>query len=108
MPIVEEEPAAPYSDTELRKLWTEIDKHYSTETVNGRQYSGPGFGAEVRYKFFLGSGCRDREVTFAAWTDINFDRKEYSVRSKKDVGFTVKNHEARTVPLPDSLISSWN
>ena len=104
MPIVEEEPATPYSDTELRKLWTEIDKHYLTETVNGKEYSGPGFGAEVRYKFFLGSGCRDREVTFAAWSNINFDRKEYTVRSKQDVGFTVKNHEARTVPLPDSLI----
>ena len=36
MPIVEEEPATPYSDTELRKLWAEIDKHYSTEGVKGK------------------------------------------------------------------------
>ena len=58
----------------------------------------------MRYKFFLGTGCRDKEVTFAAWADIDFDKKAYHIRRKEDVHFTPKSHESRTVPLPDSLI----
>src|SRR2546426_3407326 len=38
----------------------------------------------IRYKFFLGTGCRDREVTFAAWNDIDFGKKTYHVRRKED------------------------
>src|SRR2546426_12836068 len=60
---------------------------------------------EIRYKFFLGTGCRDKEVTFAAWSDIDFDKKTYHVRRKEDVHFTPKSHESRTIPLPDSLVA---
>ncbi len=87
MPTVEEEEALPYENEQLEKLFAAMD---SEETA--------------RYKFFLGSACRDKEVTFAAWTDINFKSKTYTVRSKMDVGFAVKNHESRTVPLPDDLV----
>ena len=56
-------------------------------------------------KFFLGTGCRDREVTFAAWQDIDFAKATYHIRRKEDVGFTPKSHESRTVPLPGSLVT---
>ncbi len=88
MPVVEEEPAVPYSEDELRKLF----KVMTTEE-------------EIRYKFFLGTGCRDKEVTFAAWSDIDFKKKTYHIRRKEDVGFTPKSHESRTVRLPESLIT---
>jgi integrase/recombinase XerD len=78
---------APYRD-ELAKLFAAMDAE-----------------EQIRYKFFLGSGCRDKEVTFAAWNDIDFDKKTYCVRRKEDVGFTPKSHESRTIPLPDSLIA---
>lgn len=87
MPTVEEERAVPYSEEELVKLFAAMNK----EEI-------------IRYKFFLGTACRDREMTFAAWNDINFEKKTYTVRSKPDVGFTVKNHESRTMRLPASLI----
>jgi integrase/recombinase XerD len=87
MPAVEVEAAVPYTEEELRKLFGEM----TTEE-------------KVQYKFFLGSACRDREVTFASWADIDFGKGTYTVRSKPEVGFTVKNHESRTVPLPDSLL----
>ena len=86
MPVVETEAAVPYSDDELKKLVGEMD---TEETI--------------RYKFFLGTAARDREVTYAAWADINFDKKTYTVRGKSDVGFAVKNHESRTIPIPDTL-----
>jgi len=87
MPVVEEEPAVPYSEEELKKLFAAMNEE---ETI--------------RYKFFLGTGCRDKEVTFASWADVDLDKRTYTIRSKPDGGFTVKNHESRTVPLPDSLI----
>jgi integrase len=88
MPVVEEEVAVPYTDIELAKLFAAMDDE-----------------EQIRYKFFLGSGCRDKEITFAAWSDIDFDKKTYHVRRKEDVGFTPKSHESRTIPLPDSLIA---
>jgi integrase/recombinase XerD len=88
MPIIEEEPAVPYPDDELKKLFAAMD---AEETI--------------RYKFFLASGCRDKEVTFASWSDIDFEKKLYHVRRKEDVGFTPKSHESRTIPLPDSLVA---
>jgi integrase/recombinase XerD len=59
----------------------------------------------VRYKFFLGTGCREREVSFASWQDINWGKCEYHIRRKDDVGFTPKSHESRTVPMPKSLVA---
>lgn len=87
MPAVEIETAVPYTDEELKKMWA---------VMNEEQ--------KIQYEFFLDSACRDREVTFAAWADIDFGKSEYHVRSKPEVGFTVKSHESRTVPLPDKLV----
>ena len=89
MPTIETETAVPYSDEDLKKLFSHM-----------------GDEEKIRYRFFLGSACRDKEVTFASWADIDFSKGTYTIRSKPDVGFTVKNHESRTVPLPDSLIAS--
>lgn len=88
MPPIEEEAAVPYTDEELKKLFAAMDAEES-----------------LRYKFFLGTGCRDKEVTFAAWPDIDFNKKLYHVRRKQDAGFTPKSHESRSIPLPDALVA---
>ena len=88
MPVVEDEAAVPYTDEEMKRLFAEMDEE-----------------EDIRYKFFLGTGCRDKEVTFAAWNDIDFDKKTFHVRRKQDVHFTPKSHESRTIPLPDSLVA---
>ncbi len=89
MPTIEEEAAVPYTDEEIKKLFTAMDEE-----------------SLIRYKFFLGTGCRDKEITFAAWNDLDFTKTEYHVRRKEDVGFTPKSHESRTVPLPVSLVDT--
>lgn len=89
MPTVEEETAVPYTDEEIKKLFAAMDEE-----------------SRIRYKFFLGTGCRDKEVTFAAWNDIDFAKRDYHIRRKEDVGFTPKSHESRTVPLPVSLVDT--
>ena len=88
MPIVEQEAAVPYADEELKRLFAEMNEEES-----------------ARYKFFLGTGCREKEVMFTAWGDIDFDKNAYRVHRKEDVHFTPKPHESRTVPLPDSLVA---
>jgi integrase/recombinase XerD len=87
MPTIEDEPAVAYTDDELKKLFATMNEEES-----------------IRYKFFLGSGCRDKEVTFAAWQDIDFSKATFHIRRKEDVGFTPKTHESRTVPLPEPLV----
>lgn len=112
MPVVDKEAAVPYSEDDLGKLFTAIEKittgttskKANQEIVKGRTFSGVGFGQAVRYKFFLGTAARDKEVTYAAWPDIDFEKKTYHFRGKRDVGFSLKNHESRIVPIPDSLV----
>jgi integrase len=45
-------------------------------------------------------------VQYATWQDIDFEKIEFHVRPKKDVGFTPKNHEKRSVPMPQSLVGA--
>jgi integrase len=89
LPEFEEEPAVPYEPAELQKLFAEMN----SEEV-------------IRYKFFLGTACRDKEVTYASWQDIDFARGIYHVRRKPDVGFTPKKHESRDVKMPTELVEA--
>jgi len=87
LPQYEEEPAVPYQPDELKKLFAVMDEE---ETV--------------RYKFFLGTACREQEVMYASWPDIDFARGIYHIRAKPDVGFTPKKHESRDVKMPTELV----
>jgi integrase len=87
LPEFEEEPAVPYELAELQKLFAAMEP----EEV-------------IRYKFFLGTACREQEVMYAAWQDIDFTRGLYHIRRKPDVGFTPKKHESRDVKMPTELV----
>jgi integrase len=89
LPEFEEEPAVPYEPAELHKLFAAM----KPEEV-------------IRYKFFLGTACRDKEVTYASWQDIDFARGIYHIRRKPDVGFTPKKHESRDVKMPTELVEA--
>jgi integrase len=91
LPEYEEEPAVPYEAADLQKLFEAM----KLEDI-------------IRYKFFLGTACRDKEVTFATWPDIDFARGIYHIRRKPDVGFTPKKHESRDVKMPTELVAALN
>jgi integrase len=76
----------PYSEEDLAKLFGAMDA-----------------AERIRFRFFLGSACREQEVQFAEWSDLNLTAKTYIVREKNDVGFAPKNRQSRTVPLPTNL-----
>jgi integrase/recombinase XerD len=88
MPTIEDEIAVAYTPEELDALFKKMTPE-----------------EQARYKFFLGTACRDKEVTYASWQDIDFSKGSYHVRAKKDFGFTPKSHESRIIPLPSSLLA---
>jgi integrase len=87
-PTVEEEPPTPYTKEELDSL-------FAAMTDDER----------IRFRFFLKTGCREQEVMYASWRDVDFTHKTYTVRKKPDVAFAPKNHESRVIPLRDDIVN---
>ena len=88
LPTYEEDPPVPFTEEDLKRLFAVMTDE-----------------EKLRYEFFLGTAAREQEVQYASWQDIDFEKLEFHVRAKKDVGFTPKNHERRSVPMPASLVA---
>jgi integrase/recombinase XerD len=88
-PTVEVEAAVPFESGELKTL-------FDSMTDEDR----------IRYKFFLGTGARESEVAHATWADLDLQKGVFHIRAKPDAGFTLKTHEARSVPMPASLVTA--
>ncbi|HEX5422261.1 MAG TPA: site-specific integrase [Candidatus Acidoferrales bacterium] len=89
LPKVDKKKAKAYSKKEMAKL-------YSVMTPD--EY--------LRFRFFHVSGAREQEVQFSSWENIDWTSKTFTVtgEGKEDVWEGPKNHEERTVPLPDEMI----
>jgi len=57
------------------------------------------------WRFFLGTGFREAEVSVAEVTDLNRDTKTIRVDEKLYFGFKPKDCEKRNVPVSDALIA---
>ena len=59
----------------------------------------------LRYFFFVRTGCREQEVQYATWKDLDIKNLRFTVsgEGKSDVGFLLKNHEERHVPITTEL-----
>jgi integrase len=53
---------------------------------------------------FLRTGCRDEEVVYLHWTDINFKRQEVKISEKPRYGWKVKDRESRIIPVNDGVL----
>lgn len=87
LPSVPKKLVQKFSPAEIKKLFAAMDDE-----------------EKFRYGFFLDTACREQEVMYASWDDIDWDKKEYMVTAKPDVGFEPKSHEERRVPLSDDMI----
>jgi integrase len=87
-PVVEEQAVRAFSNAELRKLFDAC----STEE-------------NAVFSFFLGTGCREQEVSHAEWSDIDWQHHTFTVQEKPEWGFTPKSHEARQIPVPAELLT---
>lgn len=84
--FVEEEPEA-YTKEEMNTFFAACDERRRT-----------------LFRFFLMTGCRDQEVMYATWPDIDLKEKTFRVRANPEYGFRPKSWEERTIPLEDGLV----
>jgi integrase/recombinase XerD len=98
--------ARPSTLIKLQKPVEEEVIAYSAEDIDAL-FSNMTPEEKLVYTFFLHSGCREQEVQYATWADLNFRNMTFRVtgQGKSDVGFVPKNHEIRTIPLTAKLIS---
>ncbi len=54
------------------------------------------------------TGFRSQEVATLTWDDVNSKAGTLAVQAKPELGFTSKNYEKRSVPVPRTLILSLN
>ena len=80
-------------------------KAYSQEELS-RLLAAADPEDRIAFKFFVGTGCREREVQFACWSGVNFADATFTVKEKLDLGFSPKDKEEREIPLPDDLLEA--
>jgi len=88
LPTIEKQPVRAFSQDELRKVFQKMDEEEHSI-----------------FSFFLGSGCREQEVSHAEWSDIDFQHRIFTVSAKPEWGFAPKSHEIRQIPLPEDLVT---
>jgi integrase/recombinase XerD len=94
---------SPLLKTDKVKFTDKIVTPYSAETLKALFSQASPEEYEL-FQFFLCTGARDQEVQYAAWPDIDFHRKTFTVREKLDLGFTPKDKEEGSIPLPDDFV----
>ncbi len=99
LPDITEESVETYSDEEIIQLFS------GTVKENGKEVPVMTSEEKERYLFFLHTGCREQEVMYATWDDVDFKQRKFRVtgKGKSDVNFVPKNHEQRWIPLTTEL-----
>ena len=54
--------------------------------------------------FLLCTGAREQEAQFVCWSDVDLERKTYTVTEHLDLGYRPKDKEEGTLPIPDLLV----
>jgi integrase len=93
--VVTRKDAPDYTETEIET--------YSTEEL-GELFGACTPAERLVFQFFLGTGCREREVMFATWKDVDLTAGTFTVKAKPAMGFKPKDSEERTIPVPSTLV----
>jgi len=56
------------------------------------------------FGFFLGTGCREQEVAYMTWNDVDLDQKIVRITAKPQWNWKPKDCEERSVPIPEWLV----
>jgi hypothetical protein len=68
---------------ELPRYTEKVVKAYSLEELS-KLLAAASTEDRIAFKFFLGTGCREREVQFACWRDLDFTDSTFTVTAKPD------------------------
>lgn len=55
-------------------------------------------------QLFLRTGCRDEEVAYLKWGDVDWRRKQIVISEKPEYDWRPKDRESRTIPLEDGVL----
>jgi integrase len=91
-----------WSDFPREEKKAKIDK-YSEEEINGMLSVATVDEADLIHTF-LRTGCRDEEVAYLLWTDIDFKRRQITIDEKPQYGWRPKDKERRVVPVEDGVL----
>lgn len=78
-----------YNETEVAELLKEVDER-----------------SRAIFGFFLGTGCREQEVAYMTWSDVDIDQKLVRVTAKPQWNWKPKDCEERCVPIPEWLVDT--
>jgi integrase len=81
---------------------TEVETYTESELAGLFDACSPE--EQLTFQFFLNTGCREREVAFATWKDVDFSSNTFSVKAKPSMGFKPKDGEERSIKMPSSLV----
>jgi integrase len=90
-----------YTDVPREQKKPNVDK-YSTEEIKALLSVADVDEADLIH-FFLRTGCRDEEVAYMEWKDIDWKRKQVIVREKPGV-WKPKDKEQRNIPVEDGVL----
>jgi integrase len=91
-----------WSDTPREKAKEHINK-YSEDELNALLAVSDDDEADLIHTF-LRTGCRDEEIVYLHWTDINVKRQEVKISEKPKYGWKVKDRESRIIPVEDGIL----
>jgi integrase len=91
-----------WSDMPREKEKEFINK-YSEDELNALLAVSDEDEADLLHTF-LRTGCRDEEIVYLHWSDINFKRREIKISAKPQYGWKVKDRESRIIPVEDGVL----
>src|ERR1700730_4164284 len=91
-----------WSDMPRERAKEQVNK-YTEEEINALLAVADDDEADLIH-MFLRTGCRDEEVVYLHWTDINFKRQEVKISDKPKYGWKVKDRESRIIPINDGVL----
>lgn len=61
---------------------------------------------KLLFQTFLFTGCREQEIQFLTYPDIDPSARTIAVRAKENLGFRIKDREERLIPVPQALLNA--
>jgi integrase len=101
----------PMSDDKGLMDWSDIPREtkkehinkYSEDEVNALLSAADIDDADL-IQTFLRTGCRDGEIVYLHWADVDFRREQIKISDKPKYGWRPKDRESRTIPVEDGVL----
>lgn len=85
------------------KFTASMPERYSAEELNAL-FAACNPPERLLFQFFLNTGCREQEVMYATWKDLDLKAGTFSVTAKPQYGFRPKDYEERCIKIPATLV----